>query len=308
MQHFFDKSIGVRIGIGFVFAILLSLFFFYTLYLLSPVFTANTGNEILQNIASSSHWNETDKIGIFYMRTIQTMSMFLVPAIILLTALYRNPGSILQENHYDYRNIRHSLFILLILTIVTTNLPGINLLSDINTQGVLKIIGENSEQWVNYQNMEQFTEKLLDNSHFLLSVFCMAIVPAVCEEVFFRGFLQTIAIRVFKNQHIAILCTALIFSIMHNDFFNCIPRFILGIFLGYLFVYTRNILFPIVAHTMHNAWVVILCFPVFPDSLETIGQLKNFPLLGILSLLLLGLFMLKLIQKTQKAANTDNLL
>ncbi len=306
MQNFFNKSLVVRIVIGFIFAVLLSLFLFYTLYLLAPVFTQATGDDILKTFAASQ-WNDTEKIGIFYILTIQTICIFLVPAIILLAAIYRNPSSVLRVNRIQYKNLRHSPFILLILIVVTTNLPGINLLSDINTQGILKVIGKDSQQWFAYQQQELFTEKLMLNSPLLLSIFCMAIVPAVCEEVFFRGFLQTIATRSIKNQHIAIACTALIFSLMHRDFFNCFPRFILGIFLGYIFLYSSNILFPIIAHTVHNAWVVILSSPAFPENLDTIGQMKNFPLLGIASLAILGVFMTVVIWKTKKVAITDNL-
>jgi hypothetical protein len=307
VQEFFNKSLGVRIGIGFGVAIFLSLFLYFAFSLLSPFVTPYTSKELV-GVLASGNWNETDKISIFYLLSTQTMCLFLLPALILLAAIYKKPSSILRENRMNYKDIRYSVFILLILTVVTTNLPGINLLSDINTQGFLKIIGgETSQQWIQYKQMERFTENLLDNNHLLLSIFCMAFIPAFCEEIFFRGFLQTIAIRVIKNQHIAIACTALIFSLMHGDIFNCIPRFILGMLLGYIFLYSRNILFPIIAHTMHNAWVVLLSLPAFPDNIDTIGQMNNYPLLGIASLVILGVFMAVINRKTKKVAITDNL-
>ena len=117
----------------------------------------------------------------------------------------------------------------------------------------------------------------------------MALVPAICEEVFFRGFLQTTAILIFKNRHGAVILIAVIFSILHGDIFNFIPRFALGVFLGYLFLYSRHIIVPILAHALHNTWVVVCSThqQLFPTDLDTIGTTENLFVLGIGSVLIL---------------------
>ena len=120
-------------------------------------------------------------------------------------------------------------------------------------------------------------------------IFCMALVPAICEEIFFRGFLQTTAIHFFKHKHSAVILIALIFSILHGDIFNFIPRFALGIFLGYLFLFSRHIIVPILAHALHNSWVVICSTnkQLFPTDLDTIGTTEHLFVLGIGSVLIL---------------------
>ena len=117
----------------------------------------------------------------------------------------------------------------------------------------------------------------------------MALVPAICEEVFFRGFLQTTAIHIFKNIHGAVILIAFIFSILHGDIFNIIPRFALGIFLGYLFAYSRHIIVPILAHMLHNSWVVVFTTQqgLFSTNLDSIGTTENLFVLGIGSVLIL---------------------
>jgi len=86
-----------------------------------------------------------------------------------------------------------------------------------------------------------------------LNIFAMALVPALFEEYLFRGTIQQFFTKWFVNKHIAIILTALIFSAIHFQFFGFIPRFLLGIYLGYLFVWGKSLWLPIIAHFMHNA-------------------------------------------------------
>jgi len=87
----------------------------------------------------------------------------------------------------------------------------------------------------------------------LVNILVMALLPAIFEEFLFRGTLQTLFSKWFANKHIAIIVTAFIFSAIHFQFYGFIPRFLLGIYLGYLFVWGRSLWLPIIAHFMHNA-------------------------------------------------------
>ena len=61
-----------------------------------------------------------------------------------------------------------------------------------------------------------------------------------------------------KNSHIAIWLTALIFSFIHFQFQGFFPRLFLGAGLGYLFVWTRNLWIPIIAHLAYNGGQILL--------------------------------------------------
>ena len=236
-----------------------------------------------------------------YFLTIETICIFLIPAYCLLIALYRKPANILRQQRYSWNDQIHSPLILALCFLTIANIPGINMLSQLNTDGVLSVVGEDSDLWANYQRMNDYTEMLLVNSNsLLLNLFCMAIVPAICEEIFFRGCLQTMATNVLKKTHVAVILIAAVFSILHGDVFNFLPRFVLGIFLGYLFVYTKNILFPIVAHCLHNSCVVLLSsYSAFSEEIETIGTTDNKLLLGIASLLILIGFTAKMSKRVE---------
>ncbi|MCH2083579.1 MAG: CPBP family intramembrane metalloprotease [Saprospiraceae bacterium] len=90
----------------------------------------------------------------------------------------------------------------------------------------------------------------------LFSLFVMAILPAIGEELLFRGILQSKLSEWIKKEHIAIWITAFIFSLFHLQFEGFFPRMLLGALLGYLFSWTRNLWVPIVAHFFFNGFQV----------------------------------------------------
>lgn len=95
----------------------------------------------------------------------------------------------------------------------------------------------------------------------IANILVLALVPALCEEMFFRGALQqTIVDCLNGKHHVAIWITAAVFSLMHGDFFAFLPRFYLGLLLGYLYYYSRSIWVNVTAHFLNNTFVVILYF------------------------------------------------
>jgi membrane protease YdiL (CAAX protease family) len=87
----------------------------------------------------------------------------------------------------------------------------------------------------------------------LVNLFVIAILPAIGEELFFRGSLMRIFGRFIPNIHLNIIIIAFIFSFIHLQFYGFLPRFLLGILLGYAYVYTRSIWMPILIHFINNA-------------------------------------------------------
>ena len=286
MNFFQEKHISFRIAVGFFAAILISVALYFVLYKLAPTADGRNG---IQIIAQGHFNNFQERLCVLYMLTAETVCVFLIPALILLYCIFLKPGDVLFSSRYDHSFEKKIWIFFLVIFIITANLPGINLLSQINTDGLLSILGEDSQSWQNYLRLERLTEELLSPDMLIIDILCMALVPAICEEVFFRGFLQTTAILIFKNRHGAVILIAVIFSILHGDIFNFIPRFALGVFLGYLFLYSRHIIVPILAHALHNTWVVVCSThqQLFPTDLDTIGTTENLFVHGIGSVLIL---------------------
>ncbi len=106
-------------------------------------------------------------------------------------------------------------------------------------------------------------------SGFLAVSFVLALLPAIVEELFFRGVIQNFFKELCKNTFVAILLTSAFFSLLHFEIFAFLPRFVLSIFLGYLFVYSKNLIIPIICHFINNFGV---CLFYFLSSKEIISS------------------------------------
>lgn len=113
--------------------------------------------------------------------------------------------------------------------------------------------------------LAQFTKLLTQFDsflYFLSSVLIIAILPAIGEELIFRGLLQNIVRRLAGNYHVAVWIAAIIFSAIHMQFFGFLPRLLLGVLFGYLYVWSGNLLIPILVHFLNNAISLALLYAV----------------------------------------------
>ena len=137
----------------------------------------------------------------------------------------------------------------------------------------------------------------------LLQLIVVALIPAVCEEIFFRGALQQILRQWFGNIHIAILVTAVLFTLAHGDFYGLVPRFVLGLLLGYMFYLSGSLLVNISAHFFNNALIVILYYLYHKGVLATSPEIPlQMPWLTTLlcTLAAVALFALYFLSKDRK--------
>lgn len=135
-------------------------------------------------------------------------------------------------------------------------------------------------------------------SEILGNLITVGLFAAVCEEVFFRGILQRIFKEWTHSSHLAVWVTAFIFSAVHMQFFGFFPRMLLGVLLGYLFVWSKNIWVPIFAHFCNNA-LVVLTEAMSTES--TLNQTEHFSWPWILgSLLLMTLIIYGIFHFSQK--------
>lgn len=96
--------------------------------------------------------------------------------------------------------------------------------------------------------------------HLILGLIIIGVIPAIGEELVFRGLLQNIMLRITKNPHVAILLSAVIFSAIHMQFFGFVPRVFLGALLGYMYFWSRNIWVSIWGHFINNGGTVLLMY------------------------------------------------
>ncbi|MFT6970925.1 MAG: membrane protease YdiL (CAAX protease family) [Roseivirga sp.] len=111
---------------------------------------------------------------------------------------------------------------------------------------------------------------------FALAFIVVAVIPGIGEELLFRGLLQNSLHRWTKNTHIAIWASAFIFSAIHLQFYGLFPRMALGALFGYLYVWSGNLWYPIIAHIANNGISLTVAYlfqleiiEVDPDDPET---------------------------------------
>jgi len=141
-------------------------------------------------------------------------------------------------------------------------------------------------------------------SVFVLNVFIMAFLPALGEELFFRGMIQTYIVKGMKNLYIGIIITAIIFSFFHFQFMGFLPRMLLGIILGCIFAWSGNIWLSVFAHFLNNGAAVTLDYLnqrniINEEQLENVAS--DHVLIIIMSLALLGVLMFAFYKQNKRA-------
>jgi membrane protease YdiL (CAAX protease family) len=155
--------------------------------------------------------------------------------------------------------------VLLIITIMFASFPLINYMVVLNEKMSLPPFLGWLENWMKQQEATaaQITEKFLDvqsTGGLIMNVIIIAVIPAIGEELLFRGILQRIFIEWSKSAFAGILISAALFSALHLQFYGFLPRMMLGVLLGYLLQWSGSLWLPMVAHFINNAAQVIAIY------------------------------------------------
>ncbi|MDR0713841.1 MAG: CPBP family intramembrane metalloprotease [Bacteroidales bacterium] len=211
-----------------------------------------------------------------YMQVMQSISLFLVPAV-FLACLFE--GNVVR--YFNLSVASGKRWYLYISVVILSIIPFINLLSALNEMIVFP------ESWSALENvfrtMEDAalltTERLMSVDSvwgLFFNLFMIAVLPALGEELIFRGILQKIFIRWTGNVHAGIIVSAFLFSAMHMQFYGIFPRWLLGVIFGYLLVWSGSIRLPVFAHFIYNALAVVLTYLAnnrkVPEELPEFGS------------------------------------
>ena len=216
-------------------------------------------------------------------QTFATIGTFLLPA--LLFAYCQNR----QCFHYNSANCLPDFSMTIIVLVVSaTLLPVVSVLSTFNMQimpqeGVVAEFMRNLEETAN-QILQMVTSRR-STWDLVANLLVFAVLAGVCEEFLFQGTLQPLMTKWTRNPHVGILLTAFIFSVLHFQFYGFIPRFALGVYLGYLFYWSRSLWLPVIAHVMHNALSIIADYTLQGRGIDT-ENLKFTDLQGAIPVLL----------------------
>jgi membrane protease YdiL (CAAX protease family) len=144
-------------------------------------------------------------------------------------------------------------------------------------------------------NNAEMVKSLLSNmslATFAANAVVMVLVPALGEELFFRGILMKLFQRHY-NHRTAIFISAFFFALAHQQPISFLPIFFMGILFGYVSVWTKSLWTPILLHAINNGFALLTSYAndgVLETSNSIAGTFGSFA--GILSLFI-GVFWLK---------------
>ena len=242
-----------------------------------------------------------------WIQLLQTISLFLLPSLILAYLCAKAPWNwLLLDKKVDWTILLWAIGIMLVA------LPAINLTSHWNQQMVLPSWLSGLEEWMKNKEAEAewLTKQFMSVttvSGLLVNLLLMAVLPALSEEITFRGVLQQLLTAPHRlspfasrlSPHLAIWLTAIIFSAIHMQFYGFVPRMLMGALFGYMMVWTGSLWVPMLMHFVNNGMAVLLYFMASRagwdmDKVDAIGA-GNTLWLGIVSIVLtvVGIYMFR---------------
>lgn len=281
------------LGLWFAFMLLYSLF-------LAGFFPAISGGYTIGQMEDTKVWRDPAFIsGLKIVQFLYTLVSFLVPALIFAYLAHPRPAV------YMGLALRpRSLQLLLALLVVFCSLPLVN------------VLGEWNSTWPVSQSLRDLEElatkqtKLLlnmpDIGAMLFNLLLLALLPAIAEEVFFRGVLQRILTAWVKNGWVATVIAAIIFSAIHMQFLGFMPRLLLGFLMGVIYLVTGNLWLAIGGHFLNNGLQVVLVY-LYQAKLISYDAMKDEhvpAIYGLLSALVAGLLIWQLHKRARAAGQT----
>lgn len=202
--------------------------------------------------------------GLLFMQGFQTIVLFGVTALVGVWITEDKLNPLKQMLLNKGLSLKHGL---IALFFAVAALPMISLLTEWNKGMELPSFLASMEEMMRQmeESAKEVTDQFLNTSSvgmMFVNLFVIALLPAVGEEMMFRGWLQRVLGK-SVNYHTAIWVSAFVFSAIHFQFYGFIPRMLIGAALGYLYCYTGSLWAPIIAHFTNNAAAVISAFLVY---------------------------------------------
>jgi membrane protease YdiL (CAAX protease family) len=220
----------------------------------------NFGISALQDVILDAADHPEAKLPMYILQGCTAIGAFIVAPLLFMNIWVKRSASIFFLN----RPISSTILVVTFFIVISFMFVN-SLFVELNAQLTLPEFLKPFEDWA-YEKEQQaklLTEFLtqFDNfAQFLLGVLIIAVIPAIGEELLFRGLIQNQMHGISKNIHVAIWVTGFLFSAMHLQFYGLIPRMLLGVLFGYMYYWSGNLLVPIIAHFINNAFTLTMLY------------------------------------------------
>jgi hypothetical protein len=194
------------------------------------------------------------------LQAVLTIVIFLLPALVFAYLSDKRP-----MQYIGLKNPVPARFWWIGIVLMLLSFPLASWLNQVNQHLHLPAFMKSTENALRSAeaNANELMEAMLDMkkpTDLASMLIIVALLPAICEELFFRGVVQRLFIQIFQRPWTGIIITAILFSAFHGQFLGFFPRVFLGILLGAICWYSGSIWPSILAHFINNAMQVILVY------------------------------------------------
>ncbi|HEV7348160.1 type II CAAX endopeptidase family protein [Telluribacter sp.] len=193
---------------------------------------------------------------------------FLVPSLLYWYYIERR-----KTDDFNFREEASGRIWLLVLILVIVFMPFNSLIIEWNAEMKLPHALQGLENWMRNKEdqlgeLTKFLTQFETIPQLLIAVLVIALIPAIGEEVLFRGVLQRKLAEHWSSVHLAIWVSAALFSAIHIQFYGFLPRLLLGALFGYLYYWSGRLSLAIFAHFVNNGFTVLMVYLYHVRSVE----------------------------------------
>ena len=236
----------------------------------------------------------------FWINTTGQITVFALGSL-MVTRLAAEPGARRRFLRLQINSDTHK-YILWAIVLTVAAYPTVIFLGWLNA--FLPVPGWMAEM---QQSMDEMIAKLLGSENILwMGLFHIGLVPSICEEIMYRGYVQR-SLEKSWGIWTAIIVSGLIFGAYHLQITRILPLAALGMLFAYI-TYVSNSLIPaMVAHLVNNGGQVILS-TIYPEMLDQeLTAETDLPWAGILFGVVLLITLLSILHKRYLASTLASL-
>ncbi len=191
------------------------------------------------------------KIPLYVMQGCATAIGLIATPAVYLSTRQRSLGNLFANRKVDFVPVLITIMVVIVFM-------GVNsIFIEWNAKVNFPEFAKGFEEWAREREdslgeLTAFLTTFGSGNEFVLALIVIAILPAIGEEIVFRGLIQN-ELRRAANVHVAIWFAAMLFSAIHFQFFGFVPRLLLGALFGYLYYWSGNLVLAIIAHFINNA-------------------------------------------------------
>lgn len=146
-----------------------------------------------------------------------------------------------------------------------------------------------SEQEETLKQLTLFLTSFDSIWQFLVALLVIALIPALGEELLFRGLIQRELFKASGNVHVAIWGAAFFFAFFHLQFYGLVPRMLLGALFGYLYHWSGRLVYASLAHFVNNGFTLLMLYLYQQGVISfDIQETESTPLETVVIFLIIG--------------------